>query len=73
MKNIHTCTVLRKTDNRILGASVEELRASLCRIDTDKADVLGVCRFRVAAEDIPTRSGGDVTQGVGRLGILMRL
>ena len=73
MRHTHTRTVLRKTDDRVLGASVEELRAPLGGIDTDEADVLGVCRFRVAVEDIPTRSGGDITQRVGRLGILMKL
>ena len=32
---------------------------------------MGICRLRVAVEDLPTSSRGNVTQGVGRSGILM--
>jgi len=65
MRDTHTCTVLRKTDDGILSASVEELRAPLGLIDTDETDVLGVCRLWVAVDDIPTSSRSDVTQSVG--------
>ena len=47
------------------------MRAVFGLIDTDEADILGICRLRVTVEDLPTSSGGDVTQGVGRGGILM--
>jgi hypothetical protein len=72
-RDIHTTTVLRKTDDRVLGASFEKVRAPLGRIDADETDVLGICRLGVAAEDLPTSSGGDITQDVGRNGILMKL
>jgi hypothetical protein len=41
----HTSTVLRKTDDRVLSAAVEEVRAALGLIDTDEADILGICRL----------------------------
>ena len=72
-RDTHTGTALGKADDRVISAAFEELRAALLPIDTNEADVLGVCRLLVAVEDLPTGSGGDVTQGVGRKGILVML
>jgi len=72
-RDIHTSTALGKADDRVLSAAFEELRAALGLIDTDEADVLGVFRRLVAVEDLPTSSFGDVTQGVGRKGVLVKL
>ena len=69
----HTSTALGKTDNRVISAAFEEVRATLLLIDANEADVLGVCRLLVAVEDLPTGSGGDITQGLGRKGILVML
>lgn len=69
----HTSTALGKTDDRVLSASIEEVGAALGRIDTNEADVLGISRFRVAVQDVPTRSGSDITQSVGSLSVLMKL
>jgi hypothetical protein len=72
-RDTHTGTALRKADDRVISSAFEEVRTALGRIDTNEADILGVCRFRVAVENLPTSSGGDITQGVGRKGILMKL
>jgi hypothetical protein len=67
-----TSTVLGETDDRVLSTAVVELRTALGLVDTDEADVLGISRFWIAVDDIPTSSGGDVTQSIGGSGILMR-
>ena len=72
-RDTQTGTALRKANDRVIGAAFKEVRAPLLLIDTNEADVLGVCRFLVAVEDLPTGSGGNITQGVGRKGILVRL
>jgi hypothetical protein len=72
-RDIHTSTAIRKTDDRVLGATVEEMRAALGPVDADEANVLGVCRLLVAVEDLPTSGGGYVTQNVGRKSILVKL
>ena len=72
-RDTHTSTALGEADNCVISTTFEELRAALGLIDADEADVLGVCRLRVAVEDLPTSSGGDITQGVGRKGILEKL
>ena len=68
----HASTVLRKPDDRVLSAAVEEVGTALVFIDTNEADVLGICCLRVAVEDLPTSSGGNVTQNVSRRSILMQ-
>ena len=73
MRDRHTSTVLREADDRVLSATVEEVRALIGMTDTDEADILGIYRLRVAVEDLPTSSGGNVTQGVGRSSILNEL
>jgi hypothetical protein len=71
-RGLHTSTVRRKTDDRVLSAAVEELRAALCLVGTNQANILGISRLRVAVEDLPTGSGSDVTQSVRRGSILVK-
>jgi hypothetical protein len=61
VREIRTSTTLRKTDDRVLSAPIEQMRAALGLIDTDEADVLGICRLLVAVENLPTSSRRDVT------------
>jgi len=42
-KGTHTGTALRKPDDRVLSAAVVEVRTALGLINTDEANVLGVC------------------------------
>jgi hypothetical protein len=73
MRDIRTSTFLGKTDDRVLSAPVEEMRAALDLVDTDEADVLGICRLLVAVEELPTSSRGYVTQDVSGSRILVKL